>query len=72
VTLRRLAFWGAGALLVAVILALLIWPETAGVLTMALLLLVAPLGAIEISKCLKNVWGICKLLSNKVVIIFIN
>ena len=49
VNLRKVAFWSAGVLVVAVILALLIWPEMAGTVTMGLLLLAAVLGAIGLS-----------------------
>ena len=54
VNLRRLAFWGAGVLLGAVILALLIWPEMAGTVTMVLLLLAAVLGVIGLRDRRKN------------------
>jgi len=47
VNLRRLAFWGAGILVVAVILVLLIWPELAGNITMGLVLLAAALGILR-------------------------
>jgi hypothetical protein len=46
VNLHRIAFWVTGLLVMAVILVLLIRPEMAGSLTMALLLLAAVLGAI--------------------------
>lgn len=44
--LRKIALLVAGVLVVAVIMVLLIWPETASEITMAVLLLAAALGGI--------------------------
>lgn len=45
---RRLLLWAAGVLIVCLILVLLIWPELAGSLTMALALVAAGLGALAV------------------------
>ena len=47
--LRKYALWAAAVVIVVTICTLLLWPETAGTLTMGLLLLAAALGAFGIS-----------------------
>ena len=47
--LRKAALWAAGMILAVVIIILLVWPGTAGIITMSALLVAAALGALGVT-----------------------